>query len=295
MRGEGDMGRNAKAASKQRASTRSVVINVIKYVFLSISAILMLMPLVWLVATAFKDQAEVFANPFALFTKNIRLENFSEAWSYAPFSQYYLNTIVISVGILAVQLVTISLAGYAFARLKFPNKDALFVIYLTQLMITPQSTILPNYMTISSMHLLDTKLGVMLPYFASALGTFMMRQAFMTLPKDLEDAALIDGCTRLQTFRLVALPLVKPTLIAFSIMSVSFHWNEFFWPMIVTESQKSRPLTVGLAIFAQQAEGGAQWSLLMAATLIVILPLILVFLIFQRQFIESFMSSGLKG
>lgn len=289
------MNQLAKRSPRRAASVRNTIGAAIKYAFLLLTAVVMLTPLVWLVATAFKEQSQLFANPLALLPSKIRLQNFRDAWAYAPFSKYYINTIVISVGILAVQILTISLAGYAFACMEFPGKDTLFVIYLAQLMITPQTTILPNYMTISSMRLLDTRLAVMMPYFASALGTFMMRQAFLTLPKELEDAAAIDGCTRFQTFRHVALPLVKPTLAAFGLMSVSFHWNEFFWPMIVTESPRSRPLTVGLAIFAQQAEGGAQWALLMAATLIVILPLLVGFFVFQEQFIQSFMHSGLKG
>lgn len=289
------MNRPTRLTVHIRTFVRRNTVPAISYAFLTAAALVMLTPLMWLVVTALKSQADVFANPLSLLPTKIRLANFAEAWTYVPFSRYYVNTMVISIGLLAVQLVTISLAGYAFARLDFPGKHIIFMAYLAQLMITPQSTVLPNYMTLSSMHLLDTRLGVMIPYFASALGTFMMRQAFLTLPKDLEDAALIDGCNTFQTFRHVALPLVKPTMVAFSIVSLSFHWNEFFWPMIVTESEKARPLTVGLAVFAQQAEGGAQWSLLMAGTLIVILPLLIGFILFQRQFIQSFMNSGLKG
>jgi sn-glycerol 3-phosphate transport system permease protein len=171
----------------------------------------------------------------------------------------------------------------------------LFLLFLAQLMITPQSTILPNYITVSSLRLLDTRLAVMIPYFASAFGTFLMRQAFLTIPADLEDAASIDGCNILQYLWHVALPIVRPALIAFSIISVTFHWNEFFWPLIVTETARARPLTVGLTIFAQQSEGGAEWHLLMAATMMVVAPLLLGFIVFQRQFVQSFMRSGLKG
>jgi len=199
------------------------------------------------------------------------------------------------VGLLAVQLVTMTMAAYAFARLQFPGRNVLFLLFLAQLMITPQSTILPNYITVSSLRLLDTRLAVMIPYFASAFGTFLMRQAFLTIPADLEDAANIDGCNILQYLWHVALPIVRPALVAFSIISVTFHWNEFFWPLIVTETARSRPLTVGLTIFAQQSEGGAEWHLLMAATMMVVAPLLLGFILFQRQFVQSFMRSGLKG
>ena len=274
---------------------RRDIAKILAYALLAVAALVWLFPLVWLVATAFKSQAEVFARPLSLLPSRVGWDNFARAWSYAPFAAYYWNTIVIVAGLLAVQLVTMTMAAYAFARLQFPGRDFLFLLFLAQLMITPQSTILPNYITVSSLRLLDTRLAVMIPYFASAFGTFLMRQAFLTIPADLEDAASIDGCNILQYLWHVALPIVRPALVAFSIISVTFHWNEFFWPLIVTETARSRPLTVGLTIFAQQSEGGAEWHLLMAATMMVVAPLLLGFIVFQRQFVQSFMRSGLKG
>lgn len=262
---------------------------------LLVVSIVMLMPLAWLTTTAFKNKSEIFSRPFDALPQRPLLENFSNAWSYAPFFRYYANTIAIVLGLLVVQLVTITMASFAFARLWFPGKDLLFILFLTQLMITPQSTIFPNYLTVSQLGLIDSKLAVMLPYFASAMGMFMLRQAFLSVPDSLEDAGKIDGCN---TFRLiwhVHLPVVRPALVAFSIISVTYHWNEFLWPLLITETARSRTLTVGLTVFAQQAEGGAEWNLLMAATLIVVLPLLAAFTIFQRLFVQSFVSSGIKG
>ncbi|TYB96416.1 MAG: carbohydrate ABC transporter permease [Kosmotoga sp.] len=265
------------------------------YVILVIFSLLILMPLLWLSTTAFKTKAEIFSQPFNLLPEKPVLFNFTDAWDYAPFGSYYINTILVTFGLLAIQLVTITMAAYAFARLEFPGRDFLFILFLTQLMITPQSTIFPNYLTISQMGLLDTRLGVMLPYFASAMGTFLLRQAFKSVPKSLEDAGRLDGCNTFQLIWHVFLPVVKPSLIAFSIISVTYHWNEFLWPLLVTETSRSRTLTVGLTIFAQQAEGGAEWSLLMAATLIVIGPLLIAFTVLQKLFVQSFASSGMKG
>jgi sn-glycerol 3-phosphate transport system permease protein len=256
---------------------------------------MILMPLIWLTTTAFKTKTEIFSSPFNFLPGSLNFDNFTNAWSYAPFTSYYLNTIITSFGLLAIQLVTITMAAYAFARLQFPGRDFFFILFLTQLMITPQSTILPNYLTISQMGLIDTRLGVMLPYFASAMGTFLMRQAFKSVPESLEDAGKLDGCNTFQLIWHVFLPIVRPSLIAFSIISVTYHWNEFLWPLLVTETSRSRTLTVGLTIFAQQAEGGAEWSLLMAATLIVIGPLLIAFTIFQKLFVQSFANSGMKG
>jgi sn-glycerol 3-phosphate transport system permease protein len=265
------------------------------YFVLVIFSLMILMPLIWLTTTAFKTKTEIFSNPFNFLPGSLNFDNFTNAWSYAPFASYYLNTIITSFGLLAIQLVTITMAAYAFARLQFPGRDFLFILFLTQLMITPQSTILPNYLTISQMGLIDTRLGVMLPYFASAMGTFLMRQAFKSVPESLEDAGKLDGCNTFQLIWHVFLPIVRPSLIAFSIISVTYHWNEFLWPLLVTETSRSRTLTVGLTIFAQQAEGGAEWSLLMAATLIVIGPLLIAFTIFQKLFVQSFANSGMKG
>lgn len=265
------------------------------YILLIIVTIIMITPLIWLVTTSFKTKSEIFSQPFNVFPEKLNFNNFTNAWSYAPFSEYYINTIIISFGLLFIQLIMITMAAFAFARIDFPGREFFFILFLTQLMITPQSTIFPNYLTISNLGLLDTKIGVMLPYFASAMGTFMLRQAFREIPISLEDAAKLDGCNVFQMVRHVFIPVARPTLIAFSVISVTYHWNEFLWPLLVTETSRSRTVTVGLTIFAQQAEGGAEWGLLMAATLIVILPLLVTFAIFQKFFVQSFANSGLKG
>jgi len=265
------------------------------YLFLILAAALILLPLMWLSTTAFKTKAELFANPYHLLPEKLDFSNFRDAWSYSPFDRYYINTIVITLVLLVIQLITVTLGAYAFARLVFPGRDILFIMFLTQLMITPQSTIFPNYLMVSQLGFLDTKIGVMLPYFASAMGTFLLRQAFKAIPDSLEDAGKLDGCNTLQLIGHVFIPEIQSSLLAFSVISVTYHWNEFLWPLLITETTKSRTLTVGLTVFAQQAEGGAEWGLLMAATLIVALPLLIAFTFFQNLFVNAFTSSGLKG
>jgi sn-glycerol 3-phosphate transport system permease protein len=186
------------------------------------------------------------------------------------------------------------LAGYAFARFQFRGQNILFFLILLQLMVPSSALIVPNYSTIRQLHLFDTLLAVMLPFFGSAFGTFLMRQTFKTIPRDLDDASKMDGANWLQTLWHVYIPPARPAMIAFALSSISFHWNDFLWPLVVTNSESSRPLTVGLAVFTQLGEQGAQWSLVTAGTVIVVGPLLLLFLIFQRQFIESFLHSGLK-
>ena len=275
--------------SKERLITLAL------HAFMIVLAILVLAPLVWILVTAFKSRQDVFSQVPTWLPRKIVLSNFQEVWEMVPFAAYYKNTFLISFGLLGVQLITVTLAAYAFGRLQFKGRDTLFILFLTQLMIAPQSLIIPNYLTISSLGLLDTKVAVAAPYIASAFGTFLVRQTFMSMPKELEEAAFMDGCEGLSFLYHIGVPLVKPSLLAFSLVSLTHHWNEFFWPLIVTETSKSRTLTSGLGIFAQTAEGGAEWTLLMAATLLTIGPLLLTFLIFQKRFINSFMMSGLKG
>ena len=223
------------------------------------------------------------------------LANFIEALESGDFAVYYLNTAIVAFGILAVQIVTISLAGYAFARLSFPGRELIFYVFLLQLMLVPPILIVPNLRMIVDLGLYNTLLGVMLPYFASAFGTFLMRQTFRQIPRDFEEAAVIDGAHWWQTLWHVLLPMAKPGLIAFSLVSLMAHWNEFLWPLMVLNDPHNQTLTIGLASFAVGSEGGKDWGLLAAGTLLVMFPLLALFAVFQRQFINSFMFSGLKG
>ncbi len=223
----------------------------------------------------------------------LTLENFAEAWSQAPFARFYLNTFILVTSILIVQFILCTLAAYAFARFEFWGKDVAFVLVLVQLMIMPEVLIVENYSTMSSLNLVDTIAGIGLPYMASAFGIFLLRQTFKTIPKELEDAARIEGCSVLQILWKVYVPLARPTYLAYGLVSVSYHWNNFLWPLIITNSVETRPLTVGLAIFGAP-ESGVDWSVISAATLLAVAPLLVAFLLFQRQFVQSFMQAGIK-
>lgn len=255
-----------------------------------ILALLWAIPLFWLVLTSFKPSSEVADLTSLSFT----LENFKAAWQGAPFGQYYLNTIIIVTVVLVVQLITGTLAAYAFARLEFKGKNILFTLFLVQIMIPVDVLIFPNYGILSSLSLVDTKLGMMIPFFVSAFGIFLLRQTFKGIPYELEEASRMDGCNILQIIWHVYIPLARPTYVAFGLITVSHQWSNFLWPLIVTNSVENRPLTVGLSIFAKASETGAQWGVVTAATLLVVFPMLLAFFIFQRQFVDSFMHSGIK-
>ena len=239
--------------------------NILAYVVLVPVSILMVVPLLLLISTAFKTLPEVMSIEFHWLPETFRLDNFRKAMAVAPFGRYYINTIIVVVMILSVQIITISLAAYAFARLKFRGRDIIFIFFLVQLLIPPQSIVVPNYHTISSLRLLNTKLAIGLVYFASAYGVFLMRQAFKAIPKEMEDSVRIDGGGGFTTIIHVFLPLAKPSLIAFAMVSISYHWNEFFWPLIVTDTKRARLLTVGLALLTQATESSPEWSLTLSS------------------------------
>ena len=256
-------------------------------------ALVWAVPFWWMLVAAFRP-AGSGADASLLPSLTPTLANFAEAWASADFPLYFLNSLAICAGILVVQLVTASLAGYVFARLEFPGRGILFALFLVQLMLVPVVLLVPNLKTVAALGLYDTLPGVMAPYFATAFGTFLMRQSFREVPRELEDAAMIDGAGWWARIRLIYLPLTKPALVAFSIVSVTSHWNEFLWPLMVINSPDRRPLTLGLASFTLSAEGMQAWGLIAAGTFLVSLPLLAAFLIFQRRFVNSFLASGIK-
>jgi sn-glycerol 3-phosphate transport system permease protein len=253
-------------------------------------AVLWVLPLAYAVWTAFHP-AEFSARftPFAPLT----LENFARAWDAAPFARYFFNTFVLVTLILACQLVLCTLAAYAFARYDFPGSNIAFALVLAQLMIMPDILIVENYKTMGKLGVLDTIPAIALPYVASAFGVFLLRQTFKTVPKELDDAARVEGASAMQTLLKVYVPLARPIYLAYGLVSVSYHWNNFLWPLIVTSSVESRPLTVGLQVFSS-SDQGIDWSVICAATLMTSAPLLLGFMLFQRQFVQSFMRAGIR-
>lgn len=253
-------------------------------------ALLWVLPLLYALWSAFHPTE--YATRFDLLAP-LTLDNFREAWSQAPFARYYLNTFLLVTSVLAAQFVLCTLAAYAFARFEFVGREVAFALVLVQLMIMPEVLIVENYTTMSRLDLVDTITGIGLPYMASAFGIFLLRQTFKTVPKELEEAARVEGCSMLQVLWKVYIPLARPTYVAYGLVSVSYHWNNFLWPLVITNSVETRPLTVGLAIFGAP-ESGVEWSIITAGTLLAVAPLLIAFLLFQRQFVQSFMHAGIK-
>jgi len=251
---------------------------------------LWVLPLLYAFWTAF--HAPEFSTRLSL-TAPLTLANFVTAWQAAPFARYFLNTVLLVSIVLAAQLVLTTLAAYALARFEFPGRNMLFALVLVQLMVMPDVLIVENYRTMSVLGLKDTIAGIGLPYMASAFGIFLLRQTFKGVPRELDEAARVEGCTPLQVLWKVYVPLARPTYLAYALVSVSYHWNNFLWPLIITNSVEARPVTVGLQVFSS-TDQGIDWSIITAATLLTTAPLLVAFLLFQRQFVQSFMRAGIR-
>jgi sn-glycerol 3-phosphate transport system permease protein len=261
-------------------ATRREITPKLGFLLTVLLALVWLVPFLWMGVATLRPASDGI-NLMAELMPSLKptLDNIRDAWEIGDFPRYFLNTTIICTGILSVQFVTITLAGFAFARLDFAGKSLLFYLFLMQLMLVPVLLIVPNLRIVAQFGLYDTLAGVMMPFFASAFGTFLMRQAFEAIPTELEDAALIDGASLFQRIRHI---------------SVTSHWNDFLWPLMVINSPDKRPLTVGLSVFTATAEGTQAWGTIAAGTLMVIAPLLITFLIFQKRFISSFVTSGIK-
>jgi len=253
-------------------------------------AVIWISPLLFAVWAAFHDVSDaVNFNLAAPWT----LENFRTAWAGAPWPAYFLNSFLLVTSVLIGQFVLTTLAGFAFAQVEFRGKDTLFVLVLLQLFILPEVLILENHKVATTLGLVDSILGIGAPYMASAFGIFLMRQTFKSVPKELDEAARIEGCSTLGVLWRVYVPAARPAYLAYALVSVATHWNNFLWPLIVTNTESTRPLTVGLSIFGAP-ENGVDISVISAATVMVIAPLVILFLIFQRQFVQAFLRAGIK-
>jgi sn-glycerol 3-phosphate transport system permease protein len=250
----------------------------------------------WILPLAYALWASIHPSAYSahfVLDAPLTTDNFVKAWNAAPFSRYFLNSFLLVTMILTAQLVLCTLAAYAFARFEFYGRELAFMLVLLQLMIMPDVLIVENYRTMTALGIIDTIPAIGLPYMASAFGIFLLRQTFKTVPRELDEAARVEGAGPLQVLLKVYVPLAKPVYIAYGLVSVSYHWNNFLWPLIVTNSVNTRPLTVGLQIFAS-SDQGIDWSVITAATLMTSAPLLIAFLLFQRQFVQSFMRAGIR-
>ena len=273
--------------------TRFTLGNWLLALFLVPTAILMLLPFIWMLSTSFKLAGAVFEYPPTWVPRPLVWQNYPQVLEILPFARFFLNSLLVALCVTALQLLTCSLAAYAFARLRFPGRDALFLGYLGTLMIPGQVVIIPNFILLRTLGWIDTYQALILPAAFSAFGTFLLRQYFLTIPRELEDAAVVDGASYWQVYSRVILPLSGPALSTLAIFTFLGQWNSFLYPLVVTSSTEMSTLTVGLRTL--QGQYNTAWTLLMAGSVIALVPVLLVFVFAQRYFIRGIAMTGLGG
>ena len=274
---------------KSKSNTKKLFIHLALLLGIGITVF----PFLWMVLTSFKTVGEAMQIPPTFFPKKFLTDAYSQIVSALPFARVYLNTIISTVVTTVVQVMFCSMAAYAFARIEFPFKNAIFVLILSVLMVPGQIFLIPQYQIIQKVGLLDTIPALFLPNLFSAFGTFLLRQFFLSVPKELEEAALLDGCNRYQIFWKIMLPLTKPGIVSLVIFTAKFAWNDFMWPLIVNTSPKM--MTLGPALSTLQGQYTTKYPMQMAGAVMAVIPIIVLFFIFQKQFIEGVAQSGIKG
>jgi multiple sugar transport system permease protein len=283
-----------RTAARERAASRVAVVELTVTGLLLVGAVLMLMPFVWMFSTSLRDAGESFSIPPRWLPTRVHFENYQAVMEQLPFAQFMVNSLKIATLITLGQLATCSLAAFAFARLRFPGRDGLFIVLLSSLMVPIQVTIIPIFILIRLLGLLDLHESIIIPSLVSAFGVFLLRQFFLTIPGELEDAARIDGAGFFTIFRRIFLPLAGPGLSTLAIFAFNFHWNEFFRPLLFLSSWERMTLPVGLTILRGYL-GTGNISAIMAGISLAVLPVLLLFLLAQRYLIEGITLTGLKG
>ncbi|CAI9007049.1 carbohydrate ABC transporter permease [Brevibacillus porteri] len=259
----------------------------VEWIGLLIVAFLFVFPFLWMASTAFKTMPEVRQFPPTLLPETWEWSNFAQAWESGPFLMYTWNSILVAVGILILQFLTAVPAAYAFARYKFPGRNLLFGLVLIVLMIPGQVIFLPIYVQLSGWGLVNTLWSLILPYAASAFGIFLLRQAFMQVPDEVIEAARLDNASEWKIMWTIMVPMAKPVLVTFGLFSFIYHWNDYFWPLIMTNSDEVRTLPIGISSL-HMSDGGTLWNVMMAGNMILILPILVIFFVAQRHIIKAF-------
>ncbi|MCM2676153.1 carbohydrate ABC transporter permease [Alkalicoccobacillus plakortidis] len=256
-------------------------------------ALLFIFPFVWMVSTSLKTLGEAMTFPPKWLPEVLQWQNFAAAWNSGPFLQYLTNSLLVTGGILILQFVTVVPAAYAFARYQFRGQKVLFALIMVTLMIPAQLIFLPVYIQMSNWGLLNQAWALILPFASSAFGIFLLRQSFKQVPHELIEAARLDDASEWKIMWRVMVPLAKPTLITFALFSFITHWNDYFWPLVMTTNNDARTLPVGIAQL-RNTEGGVSWNTLMAGNMLLVIPVLFVFLLAQRQIIRAFTYTGVK-
>lgn len=266
---------------------------IIIYLFLTLGAIIMILPFVWMILTSFKTMSESTQVPMVIFPKTFNWNNYIEVTQVLHFVTYYKNTIIVAVLRTSGTLLLASMAAYSFARIKFPGRNFLFMIVLSVFMIPWQCFMIPNFVLMTKLGWTDSIQGIVVPGLFSAYGVFLLRQVFISLPNELEEAAIIDGCNQFRVYSRIMLPLAKSGMVALGTVTFLWSWNDLLWPLVVNHSDSKLTLAVGISNMVGQFI--TRYPMLMAGALMACIPMIIVFIIFQDQFVDGIAFTGMKN
>lgn len=268
---------------------------VLSWLILGVGGVAMMVPFLWMVFTSFKTTAEIYTFPPSFLPEEWRWHNYYDAWTLLPFATFFRNSLTVSVAVVFGQLFTCSLAGYSFSRLRYPGRDRLFLLYLATMMIPFAVIMIPLYVQMRWMGWVDTLWPLIVPAIFTPWGTFMMRQFMSTLPRELEDAARIDGASFFRIYRTIILPLTKPALATLGIFTFLGSWNNFLWPLIIISSLNLKTIPLGMTAFQARMPMKTPWELVMAAATFAILPVLIAFIFGQKYYVQGIVTSGIKG
>ena len=273
----------------------TLLMDLLVYVVLSIVGIIFILPFAWMVANSFKDIRGIYQYPPTFIPEVWHFENYIEAWTMTQFDLGFLNSALVAAAVVLGQLFTASLAGYSFARLRYPGRDKLFLLYISLMMVPFTVLLIPLYVQMRWYGWISTLQAVIVPFLFTPWGTFFMRQFMVTIPRELEDAARIDGCGFFRTYWLIILPLTKPALATLAIFTFVNTWNSFQWPLIVLGKPKVKTLPLLLASLQNQSGMRTPWHLIMAAATIVVIPVLIAFVLGQKYYVRGIVTTGIKG
>jgi len=269
--------------------------DIITWIILLLGGVIFVLPFIWMVSSSLKPLRELYQFPPSFIPKDIQWENYIEVWRRLPFERFYLNTSFVAVSVTVGSVFTSSLAGYSFARLPFPGRDKIFLLYVSTMMVPFAVTMIPMYVLMRTFGWVNELASLIVPSLCGAWGTFLMRQFMLTIPAELEDAALIDGCSYFGIYWRIILPLCKPVIATLAMFNFMGQWNDFLWPLIMISSLKKKTLSLGLAALQERVATRTPWHLLMASAVMAVIPVVIVFVVGQKYYVRGIVTSGLKG
>lgn len=280
-------------AREPRRDSLTILAHLVILALVTVAAVVVLFPLLWMVLTSLKPEADVVRFPPSLWPNRWSFDAYTNVWQRIPFGRFFLNSVIFAGGVTAISLLFDSMTAYALSRLHFPGRDAIFIMILVAMMLPFQVTFIPLYVIVHSLHLLNSFGGLIIPRATNAFGIFMLRQFFISLPRDLDEAARVDGASEFYIYSRIILPLSGPALATLAVFHFMYNWNDFLWPLLITSSTDMATLPAGLALFVGQHV--VEYAVVMAGATLALLPLFVVFLFAQRYFVQGISLTGLKS